>query len=147
MSILLDTGVDIMCRGGVTVTKYEELMTRYDNLHIEERPMKNDGLYADDCIWINENMPECRRYCTLAEEIGHYKTSVGDILDQTDVSNRRQERAARKWAYEEILPIENILFAAQDGHTEIWDMAEYLEVDEAFLKDALKHYGLLDIQA
>ena len=109
--------------------------------------MENDGLYADDCIWVNGHMPECRRYCVLAEEIGHYETSVGDILDQTDVSNRRQERAARKWAYEKILPIENILFAAQDGHTEIWDMAEYLEVDETFLKDALKHYGLLDIQA
>ena len=129
------------------MTKYEELMARYDNLHIEERPMENDGLYADDCIWVNGNMPECRRYCVLAEEIGHYETSVGDILDQTDVSNRRQERAARKWAYEKILPIENILFAAQDGHTEIWDMAEYLEVDETFLKGALKHYGLLDIQA
>lgn len=126
------------------MTKYEELMARYDNLHIEERPMKNDGLYADDCIWINGNMPECRRYCILAEEIGHYETSVGDILDQTNTNNRRQERAARKWAYEEILPVENILFAAQDGHTEIWDMAEYLEVDEAFLKDALRYYGILD---
>ena len=90
-------------------------------------------------------MPECRRYCTLAEEIGHDETSVGDILDQTNTNNRRQERAARKWAYEEILPVENILFAAQDGHTDIWDMAEYLEVDEAFLKDALRHYGILDI--
>ena len=107
--------------------------------------MKNDGLYADDCIWINCNMPECRRYCILAEEIGHYETSVGDILDQTNTNNRRQERAARKWAYEEILPVENILFAAQDGHTEIWDMAEYLEVDEAFLKDALRYYGILDV--
>lgn len=127
------------------MTKYEELMARYDNLHIEERPMKNDGLYADGCVWINSNMPECRRYCTLAEEIGHYETSVGDILDQTNTNNRRQERAACKWAYEEILPVENILFAAQDGHTDIWDMAEYLEVDEAFLKDALRHYGILDI--
>ena len=127
------------------MTKYEELMAKYDNLHIEERPMKNDGLYADDCIWINGNIPECRRYCILAEEIGHYETSVGDILDQTNTNNRRQERAARKWAYEEILPVENILFAAQDGHTEIWDMAEYLEVDEAFLKDALRYYGILDV--
>lgn len=128
------------------MTKYEKLMARYDNLHIEERPMKNDGLYADGCVWINSNMPECRRYCTLAEEIGHYETSVGNILDQNDTNNRRQENVARKWAYEEILPLENILFAAQDGHKEIWDMAEYLEVDEGFLKEALKHYGLLDIQ-
>lgn len=127
------------------MTKYEELMARYDNLHIEERPMKNYGLYADGCIWINRDMPEYRRYCTLAEEIGHHKTSVGNILDQTESNNRKQELIARKWAYEEILPIEKILLAAQDGHKEIWDMAEYLEVDEEFLIGALKHYGLLDI--
>ena len=34
--------------------------------------MKNDGLYADGCVWINSNMSESRKYCTLAEEIGHY---------------------------------------------------------------------------
>ncbi len=82
------------------MTKYEILMAKYDNLHIEERSMKNDGLYADGCIWINNNMPECRQYCTLAEEIGHYETSTGDILDQTDVSNRRQKRAVRRRAYD-----------------------------------------------
>lgn len=127
------------------MTKYEQLIAKYDDLYIEERPMKNDGLYADDCIWINGNMPECRRYCILAEEIGHYETSVGDILDQNDTNNRRQENVARKWAYEEILPLENILFAAQDGHKEVWDMAEYLDVDEAFLKNALIYYGFLDM--
>lgn len=127
------------------MTKYEHLMAKYDDLYIEERPMKNDGLYADGCVWINSKMSESRKYCTLAEEIGHYETSVGDILDQADTNNCKQENIARRWAYEEILPKGNILFALQDGHTEIWDMAEYLEVDEAFLRGALKHYGLLDI--
>lgn len=127
------------------MTKYEQLTAEYDNLHIEERTMKNDGLYADGCIWINKNMPSVKRYSVLAEEIGHYHTTVGNILDQSDTNNRKQERLARKWAYEKILPIENILFAAQDGHTDIWDMAEYLDVDEEFLIDALKYYGVLDI--
>ena len=86
-----------------------------------------------------------KKYCILAEEIGHYETSVGDILDQGDANNRRQENVARTWAYKKILPLENILFAAQDGHKELWDMAEYLDVDEEFLRDALKYYGVLDI--
>ena len=144
MSKSTDTMSGIIPRGDY-MTKYEQLMAKHDDLYIEERPMKNDGLYADGCVWINSNMPESRKYCTLAEEIGHYETSVGDILDLADTNNRRQENIARKWAYEEILPRENILFALQDGHTEIWDMAEYLDVDEEFLKGALKHYGLLDI--
>ena len=107
--------------------------------------MKNDGLYADGCAWINKDMKSDRKYCILAEEIGHYETSVGNILDQEKTNNRKQELTARKWAYEKILPIENIRFAVADGYTEIWDMAEYLDVDEAFLKEALRYYGILDM--
>lgn len=127
------------------MTKHEKLMSEYENLYIEERHMKNDGLYSDKCIWLNQDMTTNKKYCILAEEIGHYETSVGDILDQGDANNRRQENVARTWAYKKILPLENILFAAQDGHKELWDMAEYLDVDEEFLRDALKYYGVLDI--
>lgn len=127
------------------MTKYEELMAEYEHLHIEERPMKNNGLYADDCVWINKDMASNRKYCTLAEEIGHYETSCGNILDQDDVINRKQERRARQWAYKKLLPIENIQFAASDGYTQIWEMAEYLDVDEEFLREALIYYGILDI--
>lgn len=127
------------------MTEYEKLIAKYDNLHIEEKIMVNDGLYADGYVWINKNMPECKRYCTLAEEIGHHETSVGNILDQSDIDNCRQENIARKWAYEKILPIESILLALNDNHTETWDMAEHLGVDEEFLKDALRYYRILDV--
>ena len=106
----------------------------------------NDGRIKGNKIAIRKSIEtDKEKACILAEELGHYYTTVGDILDQNDSNNRRQELIARKWAYEKILPIENILFAVQDGHTEIWDMAEYLDVDEKFLRDALKCYGILDI--
>ena len=127
------------------MTKHEKLMAEYEDLYIEERQMINDGLYADGCIWINEKLPSCKKFSVLAEEIGHYKTSAGNILDQDDTANRKQERTARKWAYEKLVPIENIQFAFADGHTEIWDMAEYLDLDEEFLREALIHYGILDV--
>ena len=73
------------------------------------------------------------------------ETSSGDILDQNNISNRKQELLARKWAYEKIVPIEYIHFAISDGHTEIWDMADYLDIDEEFLRDALKYYRILDV--
>ena len=127
------------------MTKHEKLMAEYEDLYIEERQMINDGLYADGCIWINEKLPSCKKFSVLAEEIGHYKTSAGNILDQDDTANRKQELTARKWAYEKLVPIENIQFAFADGHTEIWDMAEYLDLDEEFLREALIHYGILDV--
>lgn len=127
------------------MTKHEQLMAEYDELYIEERTMKNDGLYADGCVWLNKDMPSAKKYSILAEEIGHYETTCGDILDQNNANNRKQELRARQWAYRKIIPIENIHFAISDGHTEIWDIAEYLDVDEEFLKEALIYYGILDI--
>lgn len=126
------------------MTKYEELMAEYDGeLIIEERPIKNAGLYADGVTWIKEDMTIAEKYCVLAEEIGHHETSAGNILDQTDIDNVKQELKARRWAYEKILPMELILSSLEGGIYTIWDMAEHLEVDEKFLKEALTHYGLI----
>lgn len=126
------------------MTKYEKLIAEYENeLLIEERPIRNHGLYADNVVWINKNLTTASKYCILAEEVGHYQTSNGDILDQKSLDNQKQELKARRWAYEKILPRELIQFALADGHIEVWDMAEYLDVDEAFLREALKYYNIL----
>ena len=126
------------------MTKYEELMAEYDEeLIIEERPIKNAGLYADGVTWIREDMTIAEKYCVLAEEIGHHETSVGNILDLSSMDNIKQELKARKWAYEKILPLESILAAFQLGLHQVWELAEHLEVDEKFLYDALVHYGLV----
>ena len=123
------------------MTKYEELMATYGHLLIEERPMINKGLYADGCIWIREDLLTKEKYCMLAEELGHYETSEGDILNQDIISNRKQELTARRWAYETIVPRELIENVVRNGYTEVWDIADQLDLDENFLKDALEYYG------
>lgn len=127
------------------MTKYEELIGEYEHLIIEERPMVNDGLYADGCVWINQDMPSNRKACVLAEEVGHYETSSGNILDQTNTGNRKQELTARKWAYNKVVPEEKISEAISAGYTEVWEIADHLDVDEQFLREALKYYGILDV--
>lgn len=126
------------------MTKYEKLLAEYDKeVDVEERKMVNEGLYCDGNIWINKDLTSSRKACILAEELGHHYTTIGDITDQKDVGNRKQERKARKWAFEKLVPLQLIRFSIADGHVEPWDMAEYLDVDEEFLRDALKYYGLL----
>ena len=122
------------------MTKYEMLMSECDELIIEERPMKSSGLYGDGCIWINKNMTTAEKCSVLAEELGHHYTTVGDILDQSDIGNRKQERKARAWAYEKIVPLDSIKQAFTTGHREPWGIAEYLDVDEQFLRDAMQYY-------
>lgn len=125
------------------MTKYEELMAKYGHLIIEERPIKNHGLYGDGCIWIREDLTSDEKYCILAEEIGHHATTVGDILDQNDLYKQKQELVAHRWAYQEIVPREAIETAFINGYTEPWSIAEYLDLDEKFLREALKYYGYL----
>ena len=128
------------------MTGYEALLSEYEErLCVEERSMVNEGLYGDGVIWINRSLPEDRKTSILAEEIGHYETSVGDILDLKDMDNARQELRARKWAYNKLLSVEMIIDAAASGHTEVYDMAEYLGVDEEFLREYLAYQGILDI--
>ena len=121
------------------MNKYEKLTAEFeDEVIIEERPIKNIGLYSGGIVWLRDDMTTASKYCILAEEIGHHFTTSGNILD-----NQRQELRARKWAYEKIIPLEAVLSAIADGFRETWEIADYLEVEENFLKDALKHYGLL----
>ncbi len=65
--------------------------------------------------------------------------SAGDILNQESSNNRKQENVARRWAFEKLLPLENVVFAIQDGHVEIWDK-EY-KIHDEYVKVAVRVSG------
>lgn len=123
------------------MTRYEELLAEYDGrLLIEERDLITDGLYCDGVVWINRNLTAAEKIAVAAEEIGHYETSSGDILNQGDLQSQRQEIQARRWGYRKVLPPERIQKAIEEGYTTIPDVAEYLDIDEQFLVNALAYY-------
>ena len=55
------------------------------------------GLYSDGMITISDRLEtSAQQNSILGEELGHHLTSYGNILDQSDVMNRKQElRAGR----------------------------------------------------
>ena len=78
---------------------YEELLILADseNLIVKEKDIPGYGgrIYKNR-IAINRTLPtQTEKSCVLAEEIGHHCTTAGDILDQTDVMNQKQEYRAR----------------------------------------------------
>lgn len=128
------------------MTRYEKLIAEYDEeLDIEEHKMLCDGLYCDSVIWINKHLSSAEKLSVVAEELGHYKTTSGDILDQTITSNIKQELSARKWAYEKVIPLSELMLAFKQNIIEVYDLAEHFEVTEEFMRGCLKHYKLLDI--
>jgi len=125
---------------------YEDLVAKYEGeIEITEHSMINKGLYGDNVVWIRKDLTDTEKKCILAEEIGHCRLTVGDITDQHDINNQRQELKARVWAYNQLLSIDRVIDAAGKGYTQPHEMAEYLEVDEQFLRDYLKHQGIINI--
>jgi len=103
---------------------------------------KIKGLYCDGTIAIRKDIPTLtEKACILAEELGHYHMTVGDILDQTKTENRKQELKARIWAYNKQIGLLGIVRAYEYGCRSVYETAEYLEVTESFLMEALKRYS------
>lgn len=125
---------------------YEQLLNAADQegLVVKEQPLStHDGLIKGKCIAIRKDIPtQANKACVLAEELGHHYTSAGNILDQTDIEHVKQERKARMWAYNKQIGLSGILSAYKYGCRNLHEMAEHLDVTEAFLKDALEAYRL-----
>jgi len=120
----------LMRAGQHEVYTYEKIM-----------PHKIKGLYKDNFICINKLIPtSIEKACILAEELGHYHTSSGNILDQSTLINRKQELQARQWAYHCMLPLDKIVQAFKDRVSGRYELAEYLEVTEEFLQAAINRY-------
>lgn len=124
---------------------YEKILKEAQNHEIdiyeEKMPQRIKGLYADNIIWLNKRLSTTNeKTCVLAEELGHYHTSIGDILDQSSLYNRKQEKQARSWAYKKLIPLNAIIKAFHAGIQNKYELAEYLNVTEVFLSGALTRY-------
>lgn len=99
------------------------------------------GFYMDGNIALNTSLASStEKACVLAEELGHHFTTVGDILDQSSVSNQKQELRARMWAYNKQIGLLGIIKSYEYGCQSRHEMADYLDVTEEFLSDALERY-------
>lgn len=123
--------------------EYEKLLEEADGecLIIKEKPLKAySGRIKGNKIAIKKDMNMVDKACTLAEELGHYHTTVGNILDQSSASSRKQERRARIWAYNKMIGLNGIIRAYEHGCRSKSDMADYLDVTEEFLQEAINCY-------
>lgn len=129
---------------GADRLSYEELLEEaHDSgLTIKELPLQSsDGRIKGKRIAIRQDISTMTKKAdVLAEELGHYHTTVGNILDQSNTANRKQERAARLWAYNHRIGLTGIIKGYQARCQNRHELAEYLEVTEEFLQEALDCY-------
>lgn len=123
---------------------YEALLNEADShrLTVKEKPLKqHDGLIVGSKIAIRKNIgTTAEKSCVLAEELGHHYTSSGNILDQSDTMNRKQEYRARLYGYNLKIGLMGIVQAYEHGCRNRYEMAEYLDCTEEYLTEALNCY-------
>ncbi|MCG2136040.1 ImmA/IrrE family metallo-endopeptidase [Staphylococcus epidermidis] len=122
---------------------YEELCIKNDWIEIEETnrlPKFQPGLYINGKIFINSNLSETRKTEVLYEELAHHKLTYGNILDQSKFNNRKFENYARRHGYEAALPLRIIIEAHHYGVSNLYELAEYVQLSEEYITEILKHY-------
>lgn len=123
---------------------YDELLVEADKegLIVKEAPLKSgDGRCNGYRIAIRQNIPTLKKKAdVLAEELGHYHTTVGDIIEQDSAESRKQERAARLWAYNKRIGLEGLIKAFEHHCSSQYEIAEFLDVSEDTLAEALEYY-------
>lgn len=130
----------------VELNFYEKLLVEAENENIivKEKSFESslDGLYFDNKIALNKNtlVRNCEKACVLAEELGHHYKTYGNIIDLNNIDNLKQERKARLYAYDKLVGINGLIEAYIAGCRSLYDTADYLNVTEEFLSDAIEEY-------
>ena len=122
---------------------YDELLIEADKLGIivKELDLKTrDGHCKGNRIAIHKYLSNYEKACVLAEELGHYYLTVGDIRNQTDIVNRKQELIARRWGYNKKIGLIGLIRAFEYGCKDRYEIAEYLSVTLDYLNEAIEYY-------
>ena len=147
MSVLMDRPCTILpCRRTAQMNLTEQLRQQAaDNgAEVIDWKFQTDrikGLYCNGVIAVSKDIDtSAERTCVLAEELGHHLTASGNILDQKDISNRKQELRGRIWAYNRLIGLTGIIKAYRAGCRNRYEIAQNLEVTEDMLQDAVDYY-------
>lgn len=129
-------------QGGATMG-YEELIEEAEQYGIitKEKPLRAyDGRIKGNRIYIRQNMTTVQKACVLAEELGHYHTTQGDIIDQTVSGNRKQESRARLYAYRKMVTVDKLISAKRAGCRNRFEIADHIGTTEEMLQAAVNRY-------
>lgn len=124
--------------------KVEKLMAAYPNIKYvfdSSMPDGQSGLYVDNYVYLNPRQTHENLVGTVAEEIGHHLTTVGDIVDQDTNLKRKQERQARDIGASLVVSPSDIIDCYENGCKTIDDCVINLGVTNQVFEDAISYYA------
>ncbi|KRK34410.1 hypothetical protein [Loigolactobacillus bifermentans] len=122
--------------------RIDSIMKDYPELQIKyvDMPDKLGGFIYGTTIFLDKNRSEDELIAILYEEIGHYKTTVGNII-KDGLGCAKQERTARVWGMKQHLSPETLeKYSAQNIDSD-YEVANELGVKVSYLHDIGAVYG------
>lgn len=123
---------------------YDDLLieAERDGLSVKEAPLQSgDGRCKGNRIAIRKDIPlMAKKADVLAEEMGHFHTTVGDITRMDYVNSSKQERAARLYGYNKRFGLRGIIEAYLHRCQNFHEAAEYLDISEDTFREGLECY-------
>ncbi|MBW7573879.1 ImmA/IrrE family metallo-endopeptidase [Caproiciproducens faecalis] len=94
------------------------------------------GIFLDlACFQSIKSYKEC-----LAHELGHCATGCTHKVSSPLDLVAKHEYKANRWAIERYVPFEDLQAAFMQGYSEIWQLAEYFDLPESFIKKVVDYY-------
>ncbi|MDT2011222.1 hypothetical protein [Carnobacterium divergens] len=116
-----------------------------DNPHLNFN-LKNDMyekhgafIYGNN-VYVNSKRGYKQNIADIAEELGHYETSIGDLSVLDTIEKCQQEVRARQWGYRYLVPLDDLIVCYKLGLREYWEVAEFLEIPPAYLWETINYY-------
>ncbi|VDG25735.1 ImmA/IrrE family metallo-endopeptidase [Lactiplantibacillus mudanjiangensis] len=125
--------------------RLETLMSKYPNIDFKfdkKMPLELGGYTIGNRIIINANISKTEQYQWLLEEIGHVKTSIGDISNYHSHRNMQQENEARKWGYRNSISESKIKLLKKKHLETDYEIADELGLQVPYLHEIGFNYGL-----
>ncbi len=116
-----------------------------ENIKIDFFPMKKvKALSIPRSIAINPNKINTNRELkeALAHELGHHMRNAFYTIHSSLETKKRQEERATRWAVQTLVLAEEIKKAFKKGYVELWQLADYFDVSEEFMADAIRVHRL-----
>ncbi|MBQ7916964.1 MAG: hypothetical protein IJ315_09320 [Firmicutes bacterium] len=109
-----------------------------ENCHFQSDAL---GLISKHTIGLSDKLEtSTEKRCVLVEEMAHGEISFSNILDMTEVQNRKEELKARRRCHDDLIGPERLADAVRSGCQSLYEVAAFLDVTERLLIEAIVEY-------
>ena len=94
-----------------------------------------------NAITLSKGLTAYQEKSTLAEELGHYYYDATYPVSCKDLQLiSKQEYRAKKWAYNVLIPAEDLVSAFKNGLDNIDVLSDHFEVPSRFMEECINYY-------